>query len=254
MHAQADHARPGDAPRFRRVLVKLSGEAMAGGTATTAGRGIDGEHLARTAREIAKAARTGAELVIIPGGGNILRGAELASHGLVHRDAADQMGMLGTVINAIALREALGREGTPAEVYSALPVPPIAPALERTAATEALERGSVVIAAAGVGQPYFSTDSGAAMRAAQLGCDAIIKATKVDGVYDDDPAKNPNATRFDELTIDEAIDRRLRVMDLSALTLCRETGVSIAVCNFHAEGNLAAVISGGGVGTVISPG
>lgn len=238
---------------YRRALVKLSGEAMAGGTTNAQGLGINPKDLVRTATEIANAkSATGAQLVIIPGGGNIVRGAQLAAHDAVHRDTADHMGMLGTIINAIAIKDALANLNVTAHVVSALPVHPIAPAFERHDAIRKLEQGHVLIAAAGVGQPYFSTDSGAALRAAQLGCDAIVKATKVDGVYDDDPATNPNAKRYDTVTIDLAIEQRLRVMDLAALTLARDNHIDIAVCDFHTPDNLTRTINREPVGTRIT--
>lgn len=240
-------------PRFRRVLVKLSGEAMAGGTTTTKGLGIDPEHLSRTALEIKRAHdETGVQLVVVPGGGNIVRGAELSKHNLIHRAAADQIGMLGTVINAVALQGALEHHGATAEVMSAVPVDPIARRFDRHEADQALKQGLIVITAAGVGQPYFTTDSGAALRAIELDCDAILKATKVDGVYSEDPAHNPDAERFDVIGIDEAIERRLRVMDLAALTMCQEHGIDIAVSNFDQPGSLTRFLRGERIGTLIS--
>ncbi len=239
-------------PKFRRVLLKLSGEAMAGGTTSSKGLGINPEHLARTAAELIDAyTRTGTQLVVVPGGGNIVRGAELARHKLIHRAAADQIGMLGTIINAVALQGALEHHGATAEVMSAVPVDPIARRFDRHEADQALKAGLIVIVAAGVGQPYFTTDSGAALRAVELDCDAILKATKVDGVYSDDPAKNPEATRFDTLPIHEALDRRLKVMDLAALTMCEEHGISIAVCNFDRPGNLTRFLQGEPIGTLL---
>lgn len=242
-------------PTFRRVLLKLSGEAMAGGTTASKGLGISPEHLAQTAGELIRAHQeTGVQLVVVPGGGNIVRGAELAQHRLLHRAAADQIGMLGTIINAVALQGALEHHGATAEVMSAVPVDPIARRFDRHEADLALKNGLIVITAAGVGQPYFTTDSGAALRAVELDCDAILKATKVDGVYSDDPATNPNASRFDTLPIQEAVERRLRVMDLAALTMCEEHGIDIAVCNFDQPGNLTRFLKGEPIGTLLRSG
>lgn len=247
------HAQPNDdRPAFRRVLVKLSGEAMAGGSTTTKGLGVDPSHVAATAEELVKATtESGVQLVVIPGGGNIVRGAELAMHGLIHRAAADQIGMLGTVINAVVLRGAIAHIGARAEVMSALPVPPFAPMFDREAAGRLLDDGTIVIVAAGVGQPYFTTDSGAALRAIELNCDAVLKATKVDGVYSADPVKHPDAERFDMLPLREAIDRRLGVMDLAALSMCNEHGVDLAVCNFDTPGNLTRFLRGERIGTLL---
>ena len=243
----------GGRPRFRRVLLKLSGEAMAGGSTTSKGLGINAEHLSRTALELVRASReTGVQLVVVPGGGNIVRGAELASQKLIHRASADQIGMLGTIINAIALQGALEHHGVTAEVMSAVPVDPIARRFDRHEAAVALNEGLIVIVAAGVGQPYFTTDSGAALRAIELDCDAILKATKVDGVYSADPVKAPDAERFDTLPIHEAIERRLGVMDLAALTMCDEHRVNIAVCNFDQPGNLTRFLRGDSIGTVLT--
>ncbi|MCA9293415.1 MAG: UMP kinase [Phycisphaerales bacterium] len=232
---------------FRRVLVKLTGEAMAG----EGGLGIDCSHIQRTAAEIASAAKTGGQLVIVPGGGNIVRGGPLSRQGLVSRESADQMGMLGTMINGIALRDALAAQGIGARVLSARAVESMVDVFRTDVAGAALDKGDVVIATGGVGQPYFTTDSGAALRAAQLGCDLIVKATKVDGVYSADPKKDPSAKRLARLAMREAIERRVGIMDLSAMEVCLANSISCAVIDFTQDGTLSALLKGKDVGSII---
>lgn len=230
------------------MLVKLSGEAMSGG-----GLGFEADRLRKTAEDLAEAAGL-CDIAVVTGGGNIVRGAALAERSLLRRESADQMGMLGTLINGIALRDALTLIGVPCRLMTASPasgLPGIAEPIGVPAAEAAFAAGEIVILAGGTGQPFFTTDTGSTLRAVQLECEAVLKATKVDGVYDSDPMTNPNATRFRELTIQEALDRELGIMDLTAMTMCKEHGISAVVFDFNKPGNLSAVIRGEDVGTVV---
>jgi len=234
-----------------RSLLKLSGEALSG----EGGRGIDSQRLTGIARELARAGEqcpTG--LAVVVGGGNIVRGATLAEAGVVDRASADHMGMLGTIINAIALRDRLERLAVPAEVLSAAGVRGIAEQYTRRRGLELLDAGAIVILAAGVGSPFFTTDTGAALRAVELRCERLLKATKVDGVYSADPKTDPDATRYDTLTYSEAIDRRLGVMDVGAIEMCQRQGVSLVVFDFAAPGSLARAAAGEPIGTTLTPG
>lgn len=235
------------ATSFRRVLIKLTGESMAG----EGGLGIDTSHIQRTAAELARAAKTGAQLVVVPGGGNIVRGGPLSAQGLVTRESADQMGMLGTIINGIALRDALAAQNIAATVLSARAVESMVDVFRTDIASAALDAGQVVIATGGVGQPFFTTDSGAALRAAQLACDLIVKATKVDGVYSADPKKDPAAKRLPRLSMRDAIERRIGIMDLSAMEVCLANAISCAVIDFTRPGTLASLLEGADVGSII---
>jgi uridylate kinase len=240
-----------DAPRPqqpRRLLLKLSGESFA----KPGGFGVDAEELGVIAREVAQAAAEGAQLAVVVGGGNIIRGAELASEGHIEQATADYMGMLGTVINALALREKLLTLGVPSRVLSALEVRSVAEPFIRGRAIRHLEKGRVVILAAGTGNPFFTTDTCASLRARELECSVLLKATKVDGVYDSDPKKNPDARRFESLTFDEAIERRLGVMDLTAMAMCREHDIPVVVFDFKRPGNIRRVVAGERVGTLVS--
>ena len=207
-----------------RVILKLSGEVLAG----PAGAGLDGAVLAAVAKELARALADGARCGVVLGGGNIFRGLGKAAAGM-DRVTADEMGMLATVINGLALRDAVRREGARAELYTARPLGPIGRPYVRDDARAAIDGGALAVLAGGTGNPFFSTDSGAALRAAELGCTLLLKGTKVDGVYDKDPAAHADAVRFAALTVDEMIARKLGVMDLTAATLCRENGVDIVV-------------------------
>lgn len=238
-------------PRYTRVLLKLSGEAFC----RPGGFGIDPDELDVIAAEVRDAAGTGTQLAVVVGGGNIVRGARLAQAGHIHQATADYMGMLGTVINALALREKLVTLGVPSRVMSALEVRSVAEPFIRGRALRHLEKGRVVILAAGTGNPYFSTDTCAALRATELECQVLMKATKVDGVYTADPEKDPSARRFDRLTFAEAIRRDLKVMDMTALTMCRERNIPVLVFDFKKPGNIRRVIeagAGGGIGTLLS--
>ncbi|MEM0983182.1 MAG: UMP kinase [Planctomycetota bacterium] len=234
-----------------RALLKLSGESMSGEGRT----GIDADCLTQTARELSAAReRCPAGLAVVTGGGNILRGATLASQGVVDRASADHMGMLGTIMNAVALRDRLDRLGVPSAVLSAVGVRGIAEEYTRRRGLELLDEGRILILAAGVGSPFFTTDSGAALRAAELKCGRLLKATKVDGVYSADPKKDPAAQRFDTITFKDAIERRLKVMDLGAIAMCEEHGVELVVFDFLTEGNIAKVVGGDPIGTRVVPG
>lgn len=234
-------------PRYRRVLLKLSGEAFGG-----KGKfGIDSDALALIGREVASAVASGARVAVVVGGGNIIRGATLAAAGHIEQATADYMGMLGTVINALALRETLLTLGVDSRVLSALEVRSVAEPFIRGRALRHLDKGRVVILAAGVGSPFFTTDTCAALRARELECEVLLKATKVDGVYTADPEKDPGATRFDRLTFSEALTRQLRVMDQTALAMCREHRIPVVVFDFHQPGAIRRVVEGAAVGTLV---
>lgn len=232
----------------RRVLLKLSGESFA----KPGSFGIDADELAVIAQEVADAATQGTELAVVVGGGNIIRGAQLAAAGHIEQATADYMGMLGTVINALALREKLLTLGVPSRVLSALEVRSVAEPFIRGRAIRHLEKGRVVILAAGTGNPFFTTDTCASLRARELECSMLLKATKVDGVYDCDPAKNPGAKRYETLSFDEAIDKQLGVMDLTAMAMCREHNIPVVVFDFKKSGNIRRVVGGERIGTLVS--
>jgi uridylate kinase len=234
--------------RLTRVLLKLSGEAFC----EKGGFGVDPAALAHIANEIADAAKAGAQVAVVVGGGNIIRGAVLADQGLLDQAVADHMGMLGTVINGLALREALEHVGCHARCMSAVPMPSVAEPFIRLRAIRHMEKGRVVILAGGTGNPFFTTDSAAALRAAELRCDAVLKATKVDGVYTADPKKDLKATRYASLTYAEAIDKRLKIMDTAALALAQEQRIPILVFDFHKPGNIRKAVEGADVGTMIT--
>jgi uridylate kinase len=235
--------------RYRRVLVKLSGEALAGGK----GYGIDLDVLKPIARDIAEVAAAGAEICLVVGAGNIYRGL-MASEGGMDRARADYMGMLATVMNALALQTAIEREGTTARVLSAIPMPTVCEAYIRDKALDHLDKGRVVIFAGGTGNPFFTTDTAAALRAAEMGCDALLKATQVDGVYSADPEKTPNARRYDRLTYDDVLKQDLRIMDGAAIALARDNRIPIIVFSIKSQGGLAAVLQGKGSSTTIDGG
>ncbi len=233
---------------YKRILLKLSGEALSG----EGGFGVDSAKLQSLGTEIGRAADEGAQVAVVIGGGNIIRGAQLARQGLVHRATADYMGMLGTVINGLAIREVLADAGRPARCMTAIDVPAVAEPFIRLRAINHLENGNIVILAGGIGNPFFTTDTTAALRATELECDAILKATKVDGVYSADPKTDPAATRYDRLTFAEAVNKKLGVMDMTALTMCEEQNVPVVVFDFRVEGNIARVVRGEAVGTTVS--
>ena len=233
-------------PTFKRILLKLSGEAAMGDQAF----GIDPITVARVAGEVKAAKDTGLELCLVIGGGNIFRGMAGAAKGM-DRATADYMGMLATVMNALAMQDALEQQGVETRVMSAIPMASVCEPYIRRRAERHMERGRVVIFAAGTGSPYFTTDSGAALRAAEMKCDALFKGTSVDGVYDSDPKTNPAARRYDQISYGQVLADNLKVMDAAAIALCRENGIPIIVFNIREAGNLAQVLSGKGIATVV---
>jgi uridylate kinase len=242
------HVAAADHP-YRRIVLKISGESFG----KPGECGIDPEELGLIAGEIAAAAAgDGCELAVVVGGGNMLRGAELAERADINRATADYMGMLGTVINGVALKEALDSRGQQARLLTALEIPRVAEPFIRGRALRHMEKGRVVILAAGTGNPYFTTDTCAAQRAAELGADILLKATKVDGVYTSDPKVNLDAKRYETLSIKDALDQELGVMDLTALTMCMEQKVPIVVFDFKRHGNIARVTRGETVGTLVT--
>lgn len=239
----------GQTLRYRRVLLKISGEALMG----EEGYGIDMRVVSRIAREVADAVAMGAEICIVIGGGNIFRGLAGAAQGM-HRANADYMGMLATVMNALALQNALANEDLPVRVLSAIPMSTVCEPFAWARAKAHLEKGRVLIFAAGTGNPYFTTDTTAALRAAEMGCDALLKGTSVDGVYASDPKLDPTAERFDTLTYLDVLTRDLKVMDASAIALARDNRISIIVFSIQTPGALSAVLTGEGRCTVVSDG
>jgi uridylate kinase len=233
-------------PRFNRILLKLSGEALMG----DAPFGIDPETVARMASEIKAAKDAGYALCIVIGGGNIFRGMAGAAKGM-DRAQADYMGMLATVMNALAVQNALEQLGVETRVQSAIPMDTVCEPVIRRRAERHLEKGRVVIFAAGVGSPYFTTDSGAALRAAEMKCDALFKGTSVDGVYDADPKKVATAKRYETLSFQTVLANDLKVMDASAVALCRDNNIPIIVFNIREQGNLARVLNGAGTATMV---
>jgi uridylate kinase len=236
-------------PRFQRILLKLSGEVLMG----SGQFGIDPDTVTRVAQEILAIREAGHELCIVVGGGNIFRGVAGAAQGF-DRATGDYMGMLATVMNALAVQNALERIGVDTRVQSAIPMASVCEPFIRRRAERHLEKGRVVIFAAGVGSPFFTTDSGAALRAAEMKCDAIFKGTSVDGVYDADPKKVPGATRFDEIDFGTVLARDLKIMDASAIALCRDNNIPIVVFNIREQGNLARVLAGEGTATIVRNG
>ncbi len=232
----------------RRVLLKLSGEAFAD---PSVGYGIDPLTVHRVAGEISEAVATGVEVAIVVGGGNIFRGVSQAAKGM-DAATADYMGMLATVINALALRDALENQGVITRVQSAITMQELAEPYIRLRAIRHLEKGRVVIFAAGTGNPFFTTDTTAALRAIEIGADALLKASMVDGIYDSDPATNEDASRISELSYMEFIARELRVMDTTAVTMCKEHNVPIHVFGMTTPGNIVRAVHGDQVGTVVS--
>jgi uridylate kinase len=232
--------------RYKRLLLKLSGEALMGAGAY----GIDMAVADRLARDVAEAVRAGAEVAIVVGGGNIFRGLAGAAKGM-DRATADYMGMLATVMNALALQNALEHAGTSSRVLSAIPMPTVCEAYVRPKALHHLAKGRVVIFAAGTGNPFFTTDTAATLRGIEMGCDAVAKATQVDGVYSADPKKDPRATRFDRLTYGEVLARDLKVMDGAAIALARDNRLPVIVFSIDEPGNLLKVLRGQAHATII---
>ena len=236
-------------PPFKRILLKLSGEVLMGEQQF----GIDTDYVARLAQEVKDARDSGLEICLVIGGGNIFRGMSGAAKGM-DRAQADYMGMLATIMNALAMQNALEQIGVETRVQSAIQMDEVCEPVIRRRAERHLEKNRIVIFAAGVGAPYFTTDSGAALRAAEMKCDALFKGTSVDGVYDADPKKDPSAKRYDTVDYDTVLADNLKVMDASAVALCRDNSIPIVVFSIRERGNLARVLSGGGIQTVVQKG
>lgn len=234
---------------YQRILLKMSGEALG---APGNGHGIDAGQVRTIATQVARVVELGVEVAMVVGGGNILRGAEFSEFG-GHRANADYMGMLGTVINALAMSEAIESLGVQTRVMTALEIRQVAETFVRRRAERHLERGRVVILGAGTGNPFFTTDSAAALRANELGCEVLLKATKVDGVYTADPKKDPTATRYESLTFEEVLVKNLKVMDGTAISMCRDHKIPVVVFDMFQEGNLERVVKGEPIGTTILP-
>jgi uridylate kinase len=234
-------------PRYRKILLKVSGEVLMG----DAGFGIDPQTIDRVAEDIREVVNSGVELCLVIGGGNIFRGVSLAGRGM-ERASADYMGMLATVMNALALQGALEKVGVFTRVQSAIPMDAICEPYIRRRALRHLEKGRVVIFAAGLGAPFFTTDTPAALRAAEMGCDALFKGTSVDGVYTADPKKDPKAERYETLSYQEVLAKDLRVMDASAIALMRDNQIPIVVFSIREPGNFLKVLTGEGVFTTIA--
>ncbi|TNG00137.1 MAG: UMP kinase [Gammaproteobacteria bacterium] len=233
-------------PKFRRVLLKLSGEALMG----SGEYGIDPDVLSRIANEVKSIADYGVQLGLVIGGGNIFRGAGLASAGM-DRVTGDHMGMLATVINALAMQEAIEQTGLQVRVMSAIKINQLCEDYIRRRAVRHLEKGRIVIFAAGTGNPFFTTDSAASLRAIEINADLMLKATKVDGVYSADPVKDPQAVRYESLSYDEALEKKLAVMDATAIVLCRDNHLPLRVLNLNTPGALMKLIQGENIGTLV---
>lgn len=233
-------------PKYHRILLKLSGESLMGHQ----GYGIDPDRLGSYARQINELAERGVDIAIVIGGGNIFRGLSGAAKGF-DRVKGDQMGMLATVINSLALSSALNAIGQPAQVYTAINMFPIGEHYSKWRAISSMERNEVAIISGGTGNPFFTTDTGSALRAIEVEADVMLKGTRVDGVYTADPEKDPEATKFDSITYDEVYNRGLKVMDLTATALCKENKMPIIVFDMDTEGNLARLIAGENIGTLV---
>jgi len=237
---------PARPPKYHRILLKLSGEALMG----SEDYGIDPEVLQRLAKEILELSRAGVEVGVVIGGGNIFRGAGLASSGM-DRVTGDHMGMLATVMNALAMQDALEKLGGFVRVMSALKINEVCEDYIRRRAMRHLEKGRIVIFAAGTGNPFFTTDSAAALRAVEIGAELLLKATKVDGVYDADPKKNKSARRFEHVSYEEVIQRDLKVMDTAAIALCRDYGLPMRIYDISRPGDLMRIVRGDNIGTLV---
>lgn len=233
--------------QYKRILLKLSGESLMGNKQF----GIDSERVMQYAEEIKELTEQGVQVAIVIGGGNIFRGIQAAANG-IDRVQGDYMGMLATVINSMALQSGLEKAGVYTRLLSAIEMKEIAEPFIKRRAVRHLEKGRVVIFGAGTGNPYFTTDTAAALRATEIECDVLLKGTRVDGVYDSDPEKNPNAKKFDRLTFAEALQRKLNIMDLTAFTLCQENNLPIVVFDMNTPGNLRKVLEGTGSCTLVS--
>ncbi len=233
-------------PKYKRVLLKISGEAFC----KEGAHGIDIDEVQSIARQVKEAASVGTQVAIVVGGGNIIRGGEIARHG-ISQATGDAMGMLATVINALALQDVMEHVGLTTRVLTALSVHSVAEPYIRRRAVRHLEKNRVVVLAAGTGNPHFTTDTAAALRATELGCEVLLKASKVDGVYSDDPHKNPKARKIDRLTYLDVLNKRLGVMDVTAISMCMEHRLPIIVFNLRSEGNIVKAVAGEPIGTII---
>ncbi len=233
---------------YQRVLIKLSGEAMC----SPGGFGVDPAAVATAVDEVAGVVETGAEVALVIGAGNLVRGKRLASESSIDRATADYMGMLGTVINALALQDVLEARGLQTRVLGAITMTAVCEPFIRRRAMRHLEKGRVILLAAGTGSPFFTTDTCAALRALEIGADALLKATKVDGVFDSDPVENPKAQRFEQLSYQDVLARRLGVMDMTAISMCMEGNLPVVVFQLSKPGNLRAAVAGEPVGTLIT--
>ncbi len=246
--AGASDAQPAPPPgSYGRVLLKLSGEAFAG----TGGLGVDPDVVSNIARQLSEVVAAGTQVAVVIGGGNYFRGAQLSQRGM-DRSRADYMGMLGTVMNCLALQDFLEKQGVETRVQTAITMGQVAEPYVPRRAIRHLEKGRVVIFGAGLGAPYFSTDTTAAQRALEVSADVVLMAKSVDGVYDDDPKTNPNAVRFDRVSFDEALMRGLKVADATAFSLCRDNQLPIIVFDLLREGNIARAVRGEKIGTLVS--
>lgn len=232
--------------KYNRILLKLSGESLGG----VDGRGIDEVVMAKYAEEIAAISKKGVQIAIVIGGGNIFRGLSGVGKGF-DRVKGDSMGMLATVINSIGLSMAIKSAGVNVEVFTSTPMKPVAEYYVRDRAVEMMEKGTVVLIAGGTGNPFFTTDSASALRACEIGADALLKGTRVDGVYTADPEKDPSATKYDELSYDKALGDNLKIMDSTAFALCKDNNMNIVVFDMNKEGNLTDLIDGKKVGTLV---
>jgi uridylate kinase len=232
-------------PAYQRVLLKISGEALMG----TQGFGVSPEVLKTVASEIAETAKMGVQIAVVVGGGNIWRGAQQGSG--MDRSSADYVGMLATVMNAVSLQSAIEKQGVPTRVQTAIPIAQIAEPYIRRRAIRHLEKGRVVILGAGTGNPFFTTDTAAALRAMELGVDVLLMAKNIDGVYDKDPKKHTDARRYAQVSFTDALHRELRVMDATAFALCRDNELSIAVFELARPGNIQRVVCGEAIGTIV---
>jgi uridylate kinase len=235
-------------PVYNQILLKVSGESMC----LSESSGVDSQAVEELVAEIAPVAELGVKIVMVIGGGNMIRGRQLMEDPNIRRTTADQMGMLGTVINALALGDALNGRGLPARVLSAEVMPTVCQTYTIREARKQLDKGRIVISAGGTGNPFFSTDTCASLRASELGVDALIKATKVDGVFDSDPMLNPQAKRYDKLTYAKILEDRLGVMDLSAISMCMENDIKIVVLEISKTGNLLNAVCGQEIGTIVT--
>jgi len=239
----------GKQAQYKRVLLKLSGESLCEAGHT----GIQASAVDRAVDELVPALEFGVQISLVVGGGNLFRARDLAGDPNILRTTADQMGMLATVMNALALADAIAGRGRPAAVLSAVAMPSVCEPFSRREAIRRLDNGQVVVFAGGTGNPFFTTDTAAALRASEIGADLLVKATKVDGIYDCDPADNPGARKYDSLTYEEAMRQNLAIMDQAAFALCAENRIRLAVCRLLEPGNLVRVLTGEHVGTMVQP-